>query len=67
MLHDVKIEQVKAVSQDPDGTSIVLKAQAAIGRTSPNLEVAITTDLAPSVAIELLATTAKARAALRWA
>lgn len=60
---DIKIAQVKAISPDPSGAAIVLKAEAIVGEKITDLELAITTDLAPSVAIALLATTAQARAA----
>jgi hypothetical protein len=42
---------------------VVVKAEAKIDDTVTELEIAITTDLAPAVAIALLATTARARAA----
>jgi len=59
----MKIEDLKAVVSASDGSAIVVKAAAVMGggdRT--DVEIAITTDLAASVAIALLATTAAARA-----
>jgi hypothetical protein len=47
----------------PDGSAIVVKAAALIGEQRTELEIAITTDLAAGMAISLLATTARARAA----
>ena len=64
MPKDIKISQLKAVVPDPEGSAVVVKAEALIDDTMPaELEIAITTDLAPAVAIALLATTARARAA----
>jgi hypothetical protein len=56
------IEDVKEVVPGPDGSAVVLKAKAQLGTQRTEMEIAITTDLAASVAIALLATTAKARA-----
>ena len=63
MPNDIKISLVKAVVPDPEGAGVVVKAEGLIDDTVTELEIAITTDLAPSVAIALLATTARARAA----
>jgi hypothetical protein len=63
MSKDIEISQVKAVIPDPDAAVIVLKAEALMDDAMTELEIAITTDLAPSVAIALLAITARARAA----
>ena len=63
MPKDIKISQVKAVAQGPEGSAVVVKAEALVDDASvTELEIAITTDLAPAVAIALLATTARARA-----
>ncbi len=63
MPKDIKISLVKAVVPDPEGAAVVVKAEALVDNTVTELEIAITTDLAPAVAIALLATTARARAA----
>jgi len=63
MPNDIKISHVRAVVPDPEGAVVVVKAEGLIDDTVTELEIAITTDLAPSVAIALLATTARARAA----
>jgi len=61
---DIKISQLKAVVPGREGAAVVLKAEPVIDDTGPTeLEIAITTELAPAVAIALLATTARARAA----
>ena len=59
----MKIADVKSVEPLPDGSAVVVRAAAVVGGEPTDLEIAITTDLAPTVAIALLATTAKARAA----
>jgi hypothetical protein len=51
------------VEPSPDGSAIVLKADALQGDSRTALEIAITTEIAPAVAISLLAQTAKARSA----
>jgi len=58
----MKIADVKEVTPAPDGSAVVVKAAAVVDGQRTELEIAITTDLAASVAISLLATTAKARA-----
>jgi hypothetical protein len=63
MPNDIEISRVKAVLPDPESGAIVVQAEALVDDTLTELEIAITTDLAPSVAIALLATTARARAA----
>lgn len=45
-----------------DGSAVVVKADAVLGDQRTELEIAITTDLAATIAIAMLATTAKARA-----
>ncbi len=59
---NMKIADVKSVIPTPDGSAVVVKAAGDVGGQRTDLEIAITTDLAPAVAIALLATTAKARA-----
>jgi len=63
MPKDIKISQLKAVVPHPEGGVVVVRAEAQVDDTVTELEIAITTDLAPAVAIALLATTARARAA----
>lgn len=63
MPKDIEISRVRAVVPAPDGAAIVVKAEALVDDATTELEIAITTDLAPAVAIALLATTARARAA----
>jgi len=64
MPKDIKVSQLKAVVPDREGAAVVVKVEALIdGAISSELEIAITTDLAPAVAIAMLATTARARAA----
>jgi hypothetical protein len=59
----MKITDIKKVDIADDGSVVVLKTAAVFEDQRTELEIAITTDLAPQVAIALLATTAKARAA----
>ena len=59
----MKIDEIKAVVPAPDGNAVVVKAEVVLEERRTELEIAITTDLAPAVAIALLASTAKARAA----
>lgn len=60
-LAELELARIKEVAAAPDGAAIVIRAEALRGEERSELEIAITTDLAPSVAIALLATTAKAR------
>lgn len=60
---EIEIARVTAVVPTSTGESVVVKAEAKLGEHVTELEIAITTDLAPKVAIALLATTAQARAA----
>lgn len=59
---EIELARVTAVAPSPAGDAIVVKAAAKVGNEITELEIAITTDLAPKVAIALLATTARARA-----
>ena len=62
MSKNLPIAEVKAVVPAPDGSAIVVKAEALAADERTEVEIAITTDLAARTAITLLATTAKARA-----
>jgi hypothetical protein len=57
---DLSISTIKEVKPDADG-SIVVTAEAMVGDQRTELEIAITRDLAPAMAIALLATTASVR------
>jgi len=59
----IKIADFKEVVPAPDGSAVIVKADAIVGEQRTELEIAITTELAATVAVALLATTAKARAA----
>ena len=61
-MEPIKIADVKEVVPTSNGSAVVVKAEALLGDQRTELEIAITTDLAATVAIALLATTAKARA-----
>ncbi len=63
MRPEIEISQIKAVVPRDTGGAVVVKVEARVGDHATDLEIAITTELAPAVAIALLATTAKARAA----
>jgi hypothetical protein len=58
----LEIARITAVVPSPDASTIVVKAEAIVGDQRTELEIAITTDLAPTMAIALLATTSKVRA-----
>ncbi len=60
---DIELSGVKAVVPAPNGSAVILKAEVLLDGKPTELEIAITTELAPNVAIALLATTARARAA----
>jgi len=62
MAKKLPIAEVKAVVPTPDGSAVVVKAEALAADERTEVEIAITTDLAARTAITLLATTAKARA-----
>jgi len=62
MVKKLEIAEVKAVVPAPDGSAVVVKADALVADERTEVEIAITTDLAARTAIALLATTAKARA-----
>jgi len=62
MTKNLDLTQVEAVVPAPDGSAVVIKAEAMVAGDRTELEIAITTDLAARAAIALLATTATARA-----
>lgn len=55
------IEQISEVAPHADGNAIVLRAEAVRESERTDVEIAVTTDLAPTMALALLATTAQAR------
>lgn len=62
MPSELQINRIAAVVSHPDGQTIVFKAEALIADQRTQMEIAITTDLAPAMALALLASTAQARA-----
>ena len=62
MAKKLPITEIKAVEAAPDGSAVVVKAEALAAGERTAVEIAITTDLAARTAISLLATTAQARA-----
>lgn len=58
----VHIHGFSGVAAHADGSTIVVKAEALIQDHRTELEIAVTTDLAPAIALALLATTVQARA-----
>ena len=59
---EIHIQRITEVAPHIDGRKIVLRADTLLQNERTELEIAVTTDLAPSMALALLATTAKARA-----
>ena len=59
---ELHINSIAAVVPHPDGQKIVLKAEALMADQRTEMEIAITTDLAPAMALALLASTAQGRA-----
>lgn len=59
---NLKIADVEEVESTPDGSAVVIKADAVVGGQRSEVEIAITRDLAAQLAVALLATTAKQRA-----
>ena len=59
---EIQINRIEAVVPHPNGQTIVLKAEAFLADQRTQMEIAITTDLAPAMALALLASTAQARA-----
>ena len=58
---EIHINRIAAVVPHPDGQTIVLKAEAVLADQRTEMEIAITTELAPAMALALLASTAQAR------
>jgi len=59
---ELQIHRITAVTPHADGQRILVQADAVVKDERTQLEIAVTTDLAPSMALALLATTALARA-----
>jgi hypothetical protein len=59
---ELHIHAIKAIAPHSDGDKIVVRADAMLEDERTELEIAVTTDLAPAMALALLATTATARA-----
>ena len=59
---ELHIHRITAVTPHADGSRILVTADAVVADQRTELELAVTTDLAPSMAVALLATTALARA-----
>jgi hypothetical protein len=57
-----EIQRITRVTPHADGQRIVVEADAMVREERTQLEIAVTTDLAPAMALALLATTALARA-----
>ncbi len=62
MPSEFHIHRVTEVATNPDTGKIVVRADTVRENERTELEIAVTTDLAPAIALALLATTAKARA-----
>jgi hypothetical protein len=60
---ELQIHGITHVAPHVDGRKIVVRADAEQENERTELEIAVTTDLAPAIALALLSTTAKARAA----
>lgn len=59
---EIEIQRITEIAPHTDGQKIVLRADTLLENERTELEIAVTTDLAPSMALALLATTAQARA-----
>jgi hypothetical protein len=59
---EVQIHGITEVAPHTDGRTIVVRADSRLHNERTELEIAVTTDLAPAIALALLSTTAKARA-----
>ena len=59
---EIHIHRITEVAPHTDGRKIVVRADTELLNQRTELEIAVTTDLAPSMALALLATTARARA-----
>ena len=62
MLAPVEIAAVNEAKVADAGKAVIIAVEAKVGDQRTQLEISITTELAPAVAIALLATTARARA-----
>jgi|KBSMisStandDraft_5_1062788.scaffolds.fasta_scaffold281519_1 hypothetical protein len=59
---NLHISGINTVAADRSGKAIVINADGLVRDVRTEVEIAITTDLAPAMALALLSTTAKARA-----
>ncbi|MEP7101277.1 MAG: hypothetical protein ABI781_12255 [Burkholderiales bacterium] len=59
---EIQIHRITQVAAHTDGDKIVVRADSELLNQRTELEIAVTTDLAPSIALALLSTTAQARA-----
>jgi len=59
---ELQIQRITGLEPRGDGAAIVVKADVLMDDARTELEIAVTTELAPSIALALLATTARARA-----
>jgi len=59
---NLHISGINAIAADRSGKAIVINADGLVRDVRTEVEIAITTDLAPAMALALLSTTAKARA-----
>ena len=59
---EFQIHRITAITPHIDGSRIVVKADALLANQRTEVEIAVTADLAPAMALALLATTARARA-----
>lgn len=60
---ELHIQQITDVAPHADGSRIVLRAHGQVADERAELEIAVTTELAPAMAVALLQTTAQARSA----
>lgn len=59
---ELQIQRITGLEPRDDGAAIVVKADVLLDEARTELEIAVTTELAPSMALAMLATTARARA-----
>lgn len=59
---ELRIQRIKHIAPDADGQQIVVRADALLEDERTELEIAVTTELAPEIALALLSSTAHARA-----
>lgn len=60
-LPEFHIQQIREVAPHTDGSKIVVRVETVLENERADLEIAVTTELAPAMALALLATTARAR------